>query len=36
MSIQATKYEGGHMDMRGNLVKTIMVLNWLNLLPVGR
>lgn len=36
MSIQAKKYDGVHMDMRGNLVKAIMMLNWLNLFPVGR
>jgi hypothetical protein len=32
MSIQARKYDGVHLDMRGNLVKAMMVLNWLNLL----
>ncbi|KAI1392360.1 uncharacterized protein F4822DRAFT_126619 [Hypoxylon trugodes] len=32
MSIQATMYDGVHMDMRGNLLKAMMVLNWLNLL----
>lgn len=32
MSIQATMYDGAHMDMKGNLVKAMMVLNWLNLL----
>lgn len=32
MSIQATLYDGVHMDMRGNLLKAQMVLNWLNLL----
>lgn len=31
MSIQATLYDGVHMDVRGNLVKAMMVLNWLNL-----
>ena len=36
MSIQANKYDGVHMDMRENLVKGMMVLNWLNLWPVGR
>jgi hypothetical protein len=36
MSIQADKYDGGHMDMKGNLVKTMMVLNRLNLLPVAK
>ncbi|KAI0838320.1 hypothetical protein F5Y06DRAFT_287403 [Hypoxylon sp. FL0890] len=34
MSIQATMYDGVHMDMRGNLLKAMMVLNWLNLLEV--
>lgn len=23
-------YDGGHCDLRGNLVKAMMVLNWLN------
>ncbi|KAI0602764.1 hypothetical protein F4775DRAFT_535596 [Biscogniauxia sp. FL1348] len=32
MSIQATLYDGVHMDMRGNLLKAMMVLNWLDLL----
>ncbi|KAI1181266.1 hypothetical protein F4777DRAFT_585174 [Nemania sp. FL0916] len=32
MSIQANLYDGVHMDMRGNLLKAMMVLNWLNLL----
>lgn len=35
MSIQANKNDRGHMDMKGNLVKTMIVLNWLNLLPVA-
>jgi len=30
MSIQARLYDGVHMDMRGNLVKAMMVLNWLD------
>lgn len=34
MSIQATKYDGVHMDMRGNLLKAMMVLNWLHMLQV--
>jgi hypothetical protein len=29
MSIQARKYDGVHLDMRGNLVKAMMTLNWL-------
>lgn len=33
MSIQANTYDGVHLDMKGNLVKAMMVLNWLNLLP---
>ncbi|KAG4437935.1 hypothetical protein IFR05_006605 [Cadophora sp. M221] len=33
MSIQSNKYDGVHLDMRGNLVKAMMVLNWLNLVP---
>lgn len=32
MSIQATLYDGVHMDLRGNLVKAMMVLNWLDYL----
>ncbi|KAI0439460.1 hypothetical protein F4803DRAFT_46690 [Xylaria telfairii] len=32
MSIQANLYDGVHMDMRGNLLKAMMVVNWLNLL----
>ena len=31
MSIQARTYDGVHLDMRGNLVKTMMVLNWLDM-----
>jgi hypothetical protein len=32
MSIQSSKYDGVHLDMKGNLVKAMMVINWLNLL----
>ncbi|KAI1337093.1 hypothetical protein F5Y15DRAFT_160947 [Xylariaceae sp. FL0016] len=32
MSIQASFYDGVHMDMRGNLLKAMMILNWLNVL----
>lgn len=32
MSIQANLYDGVHLDMKGNLVKAMMVLNWLNML----
>lgn len=35
MSIQATKYDGVHLDLKGNLVKAMGVLNWLNLVDVG-
>ncbi|KAI0805392.1 hypothetical protein GGR55DRAFT_273048 [Xylaria sp. FL0064] len=30
MSIQANLYDGVHMDMKGNLLKAMMVVNWLN------
>ncbi|EKD12010.1 uncharacterized protein L3040_005884 [Drepanopeziza brunnea f. sp. 'multigermtubi'] len=32
MSIQSNKYDGVHLDMKGNLVKAMMVLNWLNMI----
>ncbi|KAJ3579915.1 hypothetical protein NPX13_g655 [Xylaria arbuscula] len=32
MSIQANLYDGVHMDLRGNLLKAMMVVNWLDLL----
>lgn len=32
MSVQARTYDGVHLDLRGNLVKGMMVLNWLDLL----
>jgi hypothetical protein len=32
MSIQSNKFDGVHLDMRGNLVKAMMVLNWLSLI----
>lgn len=35
MSIQARKYDGVHLDMKGNLVKAMMVLNWLDKLPIN-
>ncbi|KAK2629779.1 hypothetical protein QTJ16_000599 [Diplocarpon rosae] len=31
MSIQSNKYDGVHLDMKGNLVKAMMVMNWLNM-----
>ena len=35
MSIQSNKYDGVHLDMRGNLVKAMMVMNWLNMIESG-
>ncbi|KAG4032047.1 hypothetical protein MFRU_008g03970 [Monilinia fructicola] len=32
MSIQARKYDGVHLDLRGNLVKGMMIINWLAML----
>lgn len=32
MSIQSNKYDGVPLDMKGNLVKAVMVMNWLNLI----
>jgi hypothetical protein len=32
MSIQSNKYDGVHLDMKGNLVKAMMVINWLSLI----
>lgn len=34
MSIQSNKFDGVHVDLKGNLVKAMMVLNWLNMLEV--
>jgi len=34
MSVQATKYDGVHLDLKGNLVKAMAVVNWLNLVDV--
>ncbi|EHK97610.1 hypothetical protein M7I_6621 [Glarea lozoyensis 74030] len=31
MSVQCNKFDGVHLDLRGNLVKAMMVLNWLSL-----
>ena len=36
MSIQANMYDGVHVDLRGNLVKAMMVMNWLNMLDVEK
>ena len=32
MSIQTNKRDGVHLDMKGNLVKAMMVMNWLNMI----
>ncbi|CAL8576162.1 hypothetical protein XPA_002054 [Xanthoria parietina] len=34
MSIQSNKFDGVHLDLRGNLIKAMMVVNWLNMLEV--
>jgi hypothetical protein len=36
MSTQANKYDGVHLDLKGNLIKAMMVMNWLNMLDVSR
>ena len=36
MSIQANKYDGVHLDLRGNLIKAMAVINWLAMLEVDR
>ena len=36
MSIQSNKYDGVHVDLKGNLIKAMMVLNWLNMLEVEK
>jgi len=36
MSIQSTKFDGVHVDLKGNLIKGMMVLNWLNMLDIER
>lgn len=34
MSIQANKYDGVHLDLRGNLIKAMSVVNWLSMIDV--
>ena len=34
MSIQANKFDGVHLDLKGNMVKAMMVLNWLDMIDV--
>lgn len=36
MSIQANKFDGVHVDLKGNLIKAMMVMNWLNMLEVEK
>ncbi|KAL8965080.1 MAG: hypothetical protein Q9183_004040 [Haloplaca sp. 2 TL-2023] len=36
MSIQSNKFDGVHVDLRGNLVKAMMVMNWLNMIEVEK
>ncbi|KAI4248404.1 MAG: hypothetical protein L6R40_000963 [Gallowayella cf. fulva] len=36
MSIQSNKFDGVHLDLRGNLIKAMMVMNWLNMLEVEK
>lgn len=34
MSIQSSKYDGVHLDLKGNLIKAMGVVNWLNLIDL--
>ncbi|KAK7903522.1 hypothetical protein LTR67_001542 [Exophiala xenobiotica] len=34
MSIQASKYDGVHLDLKGNLIKAMGLLNWLSMVDV--
>ena len=36
MSIQSTKFDGVHLDLRGNLVKAMGIINWLSLIEVQK
>lgn len=36
MSIQANKYDGVHLDLRGNLIKAMAVVNWLGMVEVEK
>jgi len=36
MSVQANMYDGGHCDLRGNLIKAMMVMNWLNMIETEK
>lgn len=35
MSIQSAKYDGVHLDLKGNLVKAMSVINWLAMLETN-
>jgi len=34
MSVQANLFDGVHLDLKGNMVKAMMVLNWLEMVEV--
>lgn len=34
MSVQSNKFDGVHVDLKGNLIKAMFVLNWLNMLEI--
>lgn len=36
MSIQSNKFDGVHVDLKGNLIKAMMVMNWLNMIEVEK
>ena len=36
MSIQASKYDGVHLDLKGNLIKAMGVVNWLSFVEVDK
>ena len=36
MSVQSNTFDGVHVDLKGNLVKAMMVMNWLNMLEVEK
>ncbi|MCJ1459296.1 hypothetical protein MMC28_009673 [Mycoblastus sanguinarius] len=35
-TIQSNKFDGVHVDLKGNLIKAMMVMNWLNMLEVEK
>jgi hypothetical protein len=35
MSVQASKYDGVHLDLKGNLIKAMGVVNWLSMVDVN-